>query len=181
MPFPFLAAAIGAGALGSFISGGQQAAAMDRQSERDFAIGQERNRISKIGAETDQTMGANQLRRQQETNPLRDRVLFGLQNRAGMTPGRFRANDMFNKLGPGEQVSQGGIDTNALQQANDQFTPGAGGVRPEMLDQMMAKMGFGPPRPQEPDPRDRFRGGGPPRDDGSDGRGGFREDERLDF
>ncbi len=143
MAFPFLAAAIGAGAIGSFLSAGSEGKRADRQAERDFAIRQEQNRISKIGAETDQTLGANQLRRQMETNPLRDRVLFGLQNRAGMTPGRFNPKDMFNPNNKGP-ISQGGIDFSALKQANDQFTPGAGGVNPEILQQMLGKMGFGP-------------------------------------
>ena len=143
---PLVIAGIGLGisGIGSAISGGQAAGAQRDQTAKDFEIRQEQNRISREGLNASKTLGANDLRRQLETSGLRDRTLFALQNRTGLTPSRFNPKDLFNPQASGSTPSQGGIDFSKLAGLNDQFQPGAGGVQEEMLRQMLAKLGFGP-------------------------------------
>ena len=190
MVAPLVIAGIGLGlkGIGDFVSGGRAAGAQRDQTAKDFQIRQEQNRISREGLDASKTLGANDLRRQLETSGLRDRTLFALQNRTGLTPSRFNPKDLFNPQAPGSTPSQGGIDFSQLAGLNEKFEPGAGGVQEEMLRQMLAKLGFGeqqaPQAPPEEDPRARFMrggGGGGGRFNPIDGDRGFSPFQRGAF
>lgn len=175
-PLAIAGIGMGLGAIGSAISGGQAAGASRYQTEQDFLIRQEQNKISRGGLDLQKTMGANDLRRQLESSGLRDRTLFALQNRTGMTPGQFRPKDMFNPSQGGQSPQQGGIDFAQLSQQNQQFTPGAGGANPEMLRQMLAKLGFGGGGAPS---GGGFRGGGGGGGGGFSGNGLDQEDDTI--
>lgn len=82
----------------------------------------------------------NQLRRQMESMPLRDRLLYQLNARMGQSPQRFNPSGLFQNAAQG--ANTGGIDFNALNQASAAYTPGAGGTRPDLAASMLGKLGY---------------------------------------
>src|SRR2546428_3663934 len=84
----------------------------------------------------------DQIRRQLESMPARDRALYMMQARMGQSPGRFQPGGVFQQTG--QTPSQGGIDMGAMQDAAKAYTPGAGGTRPDIAGMMMGRLGYTP-------------------------------------
>ena len=86
---------------------------------------------------------AERLKQILEMQPIRDKVLYMLNQRAGMTPSAVRPFDMFNSTSPGPgQASLGGIDLNALKSAAGAYKPGMGGVDPSLENTLLYQMGY---------------------------------------
>lgn len=86
--------------------------------------------------------------------PMRDRIMYKLQQIMGQTPSQFKPHDIFSG---GGVAQQGGYDTGKLQTSDQAYTPGAGGVNTDILKKFLAAMGYpsgggapatGPPPPQ---------------------------------
>ena len=123
-----------------------------RQFNEDHRWGEEYGRTQNV---FDQNQALTTTARSLENAPLRDKVLYMLTQRAGMTPGEFKPRDMMNPWTAGSQApSQGGIDLAALGEAAGKYTMGAGGVDPRIYQAMMAKLGMtmGPNGPLLSDP-----------------------------
>lgn len=118
-----------------------EAALKEKQREFDQAYGLQAG---------DAAVGAQ---KQLDSAPLRDRVMYQLQNVLGQTPQAFKPHDVFNG---GGVPQQGGYDMPKLATANAAYTPGAGGVNTEMIKKFLASLGY-PVTPSMPQ-----RGGGAP-------------------
>jgi hypothetical protein len=77
-----------------------------------------------------------------DSAPLRDRVLYKLQQILGQTPSQFKPHDIFNG---GGVPQQGGYDTGKLQAADAAYKPGAGGVNTAMIQKFLASLGYPSP------------------------------------
>src|SRR6266568_610523 len=84
----------------------------------------------------------DQIRRQLESMPERDRALYMLQARLGNQPSRFSPSGVFAQSG--QTPNAGGIDFSAMQDAAKAYTPGAGGTRPDIASLMMSRLGYMP-------------------------------------
>lgn len=106
-------------------------------SERDYELGQ---RNAAVG----EGQFANQLGRQMQTAPLRDRAAAALTARMGYSPQAFAANDIFNPLPAGQAPSGGGIDLAGLQRQVAGYQPGQGGQLDTSLQQaILGQLGYG--------------------------------------
>lgn len=157
---PLIGAALISGGLqgiGGLLNSGakmskQQLAEMKREFDISQQFSQEQGRTQTQMA---QTSDLNNMQRQIEMSPLRDKVGYMLNQRMGMVPQQFRPNDMLNpgSTGAGNLPQQGGINSEALQgamqhyQAPDFMTNkiGSGGIDPALYHQMMARLGLSGP------------------------------------
>jgi hypothetical protein len=73
-----------------------------------------------------------------EAAPLRDRVLYKLQQMLSQTPAQFQPHDIFNG---GGVAQQGGYDQGKLQAADTAYQPGAGGVNTDIAKKFLASLG----------------------------------------
>lgn len=134
------------GGIGSGIVGGQQAAEAKKNREQQIALQRQLASQSREGMRREAMLTegqqANVYGRQRETNPLRDRLLYTLMARMGQSPGAFKPRDVFNPTISAGRPELGGINLGALQQAQSQYTPGAGGVSNEMTDALLQNLGY---------------------------------------
>lgn len=79
-----------------------------------------------------------ELLRELEQGPMRDRLMYNLSQRLGMSPREFRPNvgGMFGMQGTPQS---GGIDMNELAERRGAYTPGAGGYD-ETSRQLLSRM-----------------------------------------
>jgi hypothetical protein len=80
--------------------------------------------------------------RQLDASPMRDRVMYKLQQVLGQTPGDFKPHDIFNG---GGVAQRGGYDTGKLQAADAAYKPGAGGVNTDVIKKFLASLGYPAP------------------------------------
>lgn len=127
---PFLPA-IGAGiqGIGAGITGQAQANQQKKQASQDWRLqsGQE----------------ASQLQHQQDTAPIRDQAMYLLQQRLGMTPQTFQPHDLYNQGTSAATPQYGGYNPQQLQQAQQSYTPGAGGVNTAVNQQAIGGLAYG--------------------------------------
>lgn len=140
-------ATLGASILSGLFGGSQDQSNIQAQIDLQRQLGN-------FGLDTQGVGAADQLFRQAQTQPIRDKVMFALQNRLSQSPGQFRPNDLFNggtAGGAPPPGSQGGINLNTLQQQMQGYTPGAGGAgTPDMYRQMLGRLGYGLNAPPDP-------------------------------
>lgn len=158
-----------AGDVGNWAKENPELIAMAAQAAGGYLTGQSLERISERETAEDKRQfdlshsigaggAANALNRQGEMNPMRDKLLFLLQNRIGQSPADFRPNDIFNPAAAGAPPpQQGGINTAALAQQNATYLPGMGGTNPavgqQLRDTYLNQAGVTPPpTPVPPDP-----------------------------
>ena len=136
--------AVGSGianALGGLFGG----RAKDKESKRQAAL-QGRQLDMEAG---DRAIG---VQRGLDMTPIRDRIMFMLQNRLGQSPGQFRPADVFN-MGSGVQagpVQLGGVNLDDLAQQNAGYKPGMGGANSSVAQQVLRKLGYGGQAPNRP-------------------------------
>ena len=135
MPSPALGwATLGVDALGGALGGASQGKAQQnqlREQRRQFDLQE-----------------AEKLRHQLEMAPLRDRIIYQMQQRMGMpaSSGGLMinrdplANNQFAGFGDSSQEAR----QSALNQSNAAYTPGAGGTTPWFYANLLARMGFDP-------------------------------------
>jgi len=134
---PLTAAAIAGGS--NLIGGMLNAGAAKDQSQLQSNIEQ---MLGQRGLDVQSAAVGDQIRRQLESMPERDRALYMLQARLGNTPSRFSPSGVFAQSG--QAPNAGGIDFGAMQKAAQAYTPGAGGTRPDLAAQMMNRLGYSP-------------------------------------
>ena len=120
-------------------------ARLDREEQaRQFNISNSRQfQNSSRSQSLSEAEQANMLQRQMAMAPMRDRMTYNIMQRAGMPSRTFRPDDMHNPLAAGEQTSAGGIDQNALNALQAQYTPGAGGQMNNSLQQsVLGRLGY---------------------------------------
>lgn len=120
------------GGIAGGVAGAQSSAAEMAERKREFD--------KAFGMQSGQAAVAGQ--RQLDTSPLRDRVMFKLQQMLSQTPSNFKPHDIFN----GGGVAQpGGYDTTKLATADAGYKPGAGGVNTDILKKFLASIGYSAP------------------------------------
>jgi hypothetical protein len=119
----------GANFLGGLFSGASKA----KQAAKDRAL---KARELGIG----ETQAAPNIAHLLETSPMRDKVLHTLMARLGQAPQAFKPTDILGGTNFTPQL--GGIDQGKLQGQMDQYTPGAGGVNPDLYKAMLARLGY---------------------------------------
>lgn len=129
------AVAAGINAVGGALSGNQAAKLNKKQTALEQLLGQR-------GLDIQSASVADQIRRQFETMPTRDRVLAQLQARMGQSPGQFNPSGLFSNAAAPAQ--QGGVNMGALQNAAANYQPGSGGTRPDLAASMLGKLGYTP-------------------------------------
>lgn len=157
MPLGIGEAQIGSAILGGIGSaiGGNSASKdrrRDREEERRQFNLQLQNQKSQFARQAGSAEGdqAVNTQRQLDMAPLRDRLLHTMRLRAGLAPQAMQAHDIFNP-GISAQVPQlGGIDRGALQQGMAGYTPGAGGVNTQVMQQLIQRLGYDPTHPLPP-------------------------------
>lgn len=123
------------------------------EQAREFNLSQQyAEEQGRSQTQMDQVKALGGVQHQIEGAPLRDKVLYMLNQRAGMVPQNFQPRDMANPWTQGAtNPQQGGIDPQALQQAMSRYrapdfngagTPGSGGIDPAMYHQMMSRLGY---------------------------------------
>lgn len=120
----------GADIAGGVLQGQSQAAQLKAQ-------GQQFNRTQGLTEAND----AAGMQRQQAASPLRDQALYMLKQRMGMPTQQFKPHDIYNQSYGSGPAQMGGIDQNALNQKNAQYTPGAGGVNQALYAAYIKKYG----------------------------------------
>lgn len=122
------------------------------EQAREFNLQQQfTEEMGRTSNQFDQTRNIGDLQRRIEQAPARDKALYMLNQRLGMTPQAFQPRDMANPASAGTANPQGGgIDSASLQASmgryrapnfmNDQA--GSGGVDPRLYHQMMARLGL---------------------------------------
>jgi hypothetical protein len=125
----------GSNIAGGILSGAQNQKATKESTNIEQLLGQR-------GLDVQSAAVGDQIRRQLETMPLRDRLLAQLQARMGQSPAKFNAGGMWGNAA--EPTSTGGLDTRALQQAAASYQPGQGGTRPDIAAQFMNRLGYTP-------------------------------------
>lgn len=146
--------AIAAMAAGGYLQG----QSMEKISERETA---ESKRQFDLSHGLNAGQQANALNRQVETNPMRDQVMFLLQQRMGMPQQSFQARDIFNPSTSATVPQSGGIDPTAMANAQASYRPGMGGTNPAVAEALMQRFfgqatgGASVPTPTPP------AGGGP--------------------
>lgn len=123
-----------------------------KEQRREFDVAQQiAQQQSRSQTQMDQTSAVGGLNRQMEQAPLRDKVLYMLNQRSGMVPQNFQPRDMMNPWSQGaSNPQQGGIDPQALQQAMGRYqapdfqrgVAGSGGIDPHVYQQMMQHLGM---------------------------------------
>lgn len=133
-------AAAGAGA--DFYNQDQQRALekqkmAEQQREFDENNKLQQSQLAQQGTQYNQS-NATGLAKSLDASPLRDHAQYLLGARLGMSPQSFSPQT----LTQGGQ--QGGIDMNAMGQANQAYTPGAGGTQTsqDTLRKILAQMGY---------------------------------------
>lgn len=131
------AAAIGAGSdiIGSILGASSSKAPSKYMENLEQMLGQR-------GLDIQSASVANQLVQQLQNMPEKDRALYMLNARLGQSPDRFQPSGVFQQAGA--TPSQGGIDFNAMKQAASNYTPGAGGTRPDLQALMLNRLGYSP-------------------------------------
>lgn len=132
----------GADFVGNLFGGGE--------SESD-KLAKERLREDRLQSRGATAVG---LQRQIDANPMRDRLMFNLMQRLGMSPGQFRPTDLFNGAGPGSigtgPVSPGGVDQDLLAAKRAAYTDGAGGQTTGVAEDFLSRLGYGANPLREP-------------------------------
>lgn len=96
---------------------------------------------------------ANEIGRQLDAAPIRDRVQYQIMQRLGQTPQAFNPKNMFDaSQGNDFQGSTGGIDFEKLAADNAKYQPGAGGVNTDRLEFMLKRLGYGNDQVGNPNP-----------------------------
>lgn len=98
--------------------------------------------LGQRGLDVQSAAVGDQIRRQMESMPLRDRLLAQLQARMGQAPAGFNPAGMWGNAN--HPASTGGVDQGALQRAAANYQPGTGGTRPDIAAQMMNRLGYTP-------------------------------------
>jgi hypothetical protein len=144
---PAIGQAVGSflGGLGESLgSGGLQkdiTRATLRQRMREFLLGliQQNTQFNRTQGLTEADR-AIQLQRTLGMAPQLDKAQYLLGARLGLPPQAFQPRDVFNFS---EQSQLGGTDLNAIQRANQSYTPGAGGFDPSVIKQVLSLLGYG--------------------------------------
>lgn len=123
----------GANFLGGLFGG----ASASKQAAKDRALKAELARRQAGLSETELAPGiAHNL----EMSPLRDQAMYQIMNRMGMPSQQFKPTDILG--GTNFTPQMGGIDQNALNSRNAGYTPGAGGVNPDLYKAMLSRLGY---------------------------------------
>jgi hypothetical protein len=120
------------GGIAGGIQQGKMSAAeiAERQREFDKAFGLQSGQAA---------LGAS---RSLESAPMRDRVMFKLQQLLAQTPSDYKPHDIFNG---GGVAQRGGYDTGKLQAADTAYAPSAGGVNTDIIKKFLDSLGYGAP------------------------------------
>lgn len=164
MPFPWMAVAMGAQALGSAFGAAnqnkmnnrqldeqrrqfdlqqrqqqQQFSAQQGQSDRQF--GQQSN-LSRANQLDQRSVGAADMQRRLSMAPLTDQAMSFMQARAGAAPAAFQARDFTRGAMPGAGAAQGGMGStlNATRTAMQNYRPGMGGLDTSALRESVARL-----------------------------------------
>jgi len=129
----------GADFLGGLFGG----AAASRQAKRELALKAE---LGRRGLGIQETQLAPNAAHLLETSGLRDKVLATLMARVGQAPQQFKPTDILG--GTNFSPQMGGIDMGKLQGQMDAYTPGSGGVNPDLYKAMLARLGYMNPQGQ---------------------------------
>lgn len=127
-----LAATLGAGAL----QGIGQGLAGQAQAKASTNATNDNSKVS-LG------QSAMQTQRGLDSAPIRDRAMYLLQQRLGMTPQTFQPHDIYNQSTSAATPQYGGYNPQQMAQAQAAYTPGAGNVNTAVADQYMNKIGYG--------------------------------------
>lgn len=147
----------GLDALGGLVSGDKNKKDRAEQA-REFNLAQQyREEQGRTQTQFDQVSNIGDLQRRIEQAPARDKALFMLNQRLGMTPDAFRPRDMMNPGISPQTPDLGGIDPRMQQQAMQGYHApdfngggaGSGGVDPRVYHQLMARLGMGGPYGQQ--------------------------------
>jgi hypothetical protein len=148
----------GVGAIGSGLSGAQRNRLTRQQLEQErqqqqAGLGQNYQQMGTQERQFGQTSNLNRqqqfdqrmaaasgVQEQLNRNPLRDRAMFMMQQRAGMTPGAFQPRDFTRGTMPGAGAPTGGMAPllTQMQTAAGQYQPGMGGMDPSALRAQLA-------------------------------------------
>lgn len=143
-------ASLGLGTVGGIASGISQAQEARKQREFEARQRQMDRNLQQYTFDRGQGFNENQYAMEQQRSldnaPMRDRAIYMLQARMGMTPGNFAPGNIFQ---PG---SLGGINQNQLAQHNANYYPGAGGTANTQAMQQMYVNRFNTPGPRGPAP-----------------------------
>lgn len=122
------------------------------EQAREFNLSQQfTEEMGRTSNQFDQTKNIGDMQRRIEQAPMRDKALYMLNQRLGMTPQSFQPRDMANPGSPGAANPQGGgIDSASLQSSMGRYRApnfmtdqaGSGGVDPRIYHQMMARLGL---------------------------------------
>jgi hypothetical protein len=119
----------------------KEAQAQRREQQREFdtsyGLNAETQRRQQTAAELAQ---ANELRRQLDAAPLRDRVLYNMLARAGVSRQPFAARDMYQNQNTAGSTDP--FDADALARANSLYRPGMGGVNNSVAQGALGQLGF---------------------------------------
>lgn len=85
---------------------------------------------------------ADQLTQQSQLNPLRDQAIYNMSNLLGASPAAFNPTNYAAPTNTGAQGS-GGVNLNAVANANAAYTPGAGGVTGNTQQMILNRLGYG--------------------------------------
>lgn len=96
----------------------------------------------------------NQIRRQLDMAPLRDRLVFNLLQRTGMSPQAPQFHDIFNPSTSVDTPRPGGIDLDELSRRTGAYSGmgpggGPGGVATDIQQRILDIIGLRPPKPGE--------------------------------
>lgn len=88
-----------------------------------------------------QTGGIQDVLKNLESAPLRDKASYLLGARMGAVPGDFRPTDAFNpQLNQGPR-SLGGVNAEAMQRSAANYHPGMGGIDPKVYEALLTNLG----------------------------------------
>jgi len=164
MPFPWMAVAMGAQALGSAFGAAnqnkmnnrqldeqrrqfdlqqrqqrEQFAAQQGQSDRQF--GQQSN-LARANQLDQRSVGAADMQRRLSMAPLTDQAMSYMQARAGAAPAAFQGRDFTRGTMPGAGAAQGGMASTlgAARTAMQSYRPGMGGLDTSALRESIARL-----------------------------------------
>ena len=153
MPFPWMAAAMGAQAIGSLLGArsnaqAQQDQARRQQQQANQSLGQNYQQSEQNDRQFAQNanmerskyldqrgVDAAALQRRINLNPLADQAAYGMRSMLGQSPAAFEPRDYTRGTMPGAGQATGGSAPMlaAQQEAMGRYTAGAGGMDPSAL------------------------------------------------
>ena len=135
------------------LSGGIDA--INAEKAGKLGIGESERQFNE-NLKTNRGQYATNVQRQLDESPLRDQLMYNVQQRVGMPMQRFQPRDMFNPTAA--PTGAGGVNMGQLGQKISAYKPGMGGVNTDTLQRYLSALGYGPRPEQQPgnDAKDGF-------------------------